>query len=428
MTPLDIEFPKRLQFLFEPHRFKVLHGGRGGAKSWGMARALLLLGAMSPLRILCTREVQKSIKDSVKRLLDDQIEELGLSGHYDSFETEIRGKNGTEIIFAGLQQHTVASIKSYEGVDICWIEEAQTVSQNSLNILIPTIRKPGSEVWVSFNPVLDTDPVWAKFVVNRPPDCVVQEVNWSDNPWFPEVLEAERLHCKATDPENYDNIWEGKCRSAVVGAIYANELAKTQTEQRIRPVPYDPRLKVHAIWDLGWNDSMSIILVQKGVAELRLIGYMEEQFKTLDWFATELNKLNYNWGFDYLPHDAKAGDFKTGMNTHQLLRRLRRRTKETPNIGVENGIKQARMVFPRCYFDQAQTARLVECLKRYRRGVPTTTGEPGSPVHDEHSHGADAFRYLAVVADSLSNEDEGLIDPAAIRGATFGTYDREGGY
>ena len=421
MTPLDLEFPKKLRFLFEPHRYKVAHGGRGGAKSWGFARALLILGTMSPLRILCTREVQKSIKDSVKKLLDDQIEAMGMGGEYDSFETEIRGRNGTEIIFAGLQQHTVTSIKSMESIDICWCEEAQTISDESWKILIPTIRKPGSEVWISFNPMLDSDPVWKRFVASRPPDSVVAEINWSDNPWFPDVLEAERQHCQATDPENYPNIWEGKCRSAVIGAIYASELVTAQSEQRIRPVPYDPRLKVHVIWDLGWNDKMSLILAQKGVSEMRVIGYIEESFKTLDWYAAELNKLNYNWGYDWLPHDAKAGDFKTGMNTHQLLRKLGRKTKETPQIGVENGIKAARMLFPRVYFDKTKTERLVECLKRYRRSLPTTTGEPGSPVHDEHSHGADAFRYLAVVADAMTNETDA--PPPRVE---FAQYDEAG--
>ena len=402
----EIQFPKKLRFLFEPHRFKVAYGGRGGAKSWGFARALLLMGSERPLRVLCTREVQKSIKDSVKRLLDDQIEALGMGEFYESLDTEIRGRNGTEFLFAGLQQHTVTSIKSFEGVDICWIEEAQSVSKHSLDVLIPTIRKDDSEIWVSFNPMLDTDPVWTRFVETPPPGAVVQKINWSDNPWFPPVLESERQHCKATSPEDYDNIWEGVCRSAVVGAIYANELAQVAQDQRVGMVPYDPRLKVHTIWDLGWNDCMSIILVQKGVSELRIIGYLEESFKTLDWWAAELNKMNYNWGKDWLPHDAKAGDFKTGLNTHQILKRLGRKTDETPNIGVENGIKAARQVFPRCYFDKTKTTRLIECLKRYRRGVPVTTGEPGNPVHDEFSHGADAFRYLAVVADRLTNEAE----------------------
>lgn len=406
---MNVEVPEKLLFLFEPFRYKVAHGGRGGAKSWGFARALLMLGASKPTRILCAREIQKSIKDSVKRLLDDQIQALGLGNFYDSLETEIRGINGTEIIFSGMAHHTVESIKSYESIDICWVEEAQTVSKKSWDILTPTIRKDDSEIWVSFNPVLDTDEVWRRFVENPPPKSHVVPINWQDNPWFSDVLELERKHCLATAPDDYPNIWEGKCRSAIVGAIYANEMAMLAMDSRITNVPYDPRLNVHAIWDMGWNDAMSIILVQKGFADLRVIGYIEESFKTLDWYAAELNKMNYNWAFDWLPHDAKTGDYKTGLNAHQILKKLGRKTKETPNIGVENGIKAARMALGKTYFDRLKAARLLECLKRYRRSVPVSTGEPASPVHDEWSHGADAYRYLGVVADQLTNEADRML-------------------
>ena len=385
---MDVEFPDKLQFLFDPYRYKVAHGGRGSGKSWGFARALLILGAQSTLRILCTREIQKSIKDSVKRLLDDQIEAMGLSEFYLSLETEIRGRNGTEFLFAGLANHTVESIKSYEGIDIVWIEEAQTVSKKSLDILVPTIRRPKSEIWVTFNPVLDSDEVWTRFVVNPPPRSHVEQVNWSDNPWFPEVLALEREQCKLANPDDYDNIWEGKCRSAVIGAIYANEVAQAQMDGRICPVPYNARSKVHAVWDLGWNDSMSIILVQKvGPTTIAVIDYIEDSFKTLDHYAGLLKAMPYNWGYDYLPHDGNTKDYKTGMSAAEILKRFGRKTKQTPNIPIEQGIKMARMVFGRCWLDKNKTTRLQECLKRYRRAVSSSTGEPGAPVHDEYSHG-----------------------------------------
>lgn len=401
-------FPAWAKFLFEPYRTKVAHGGRGSGKSWAFARALIAMSVAEPLRILCTREIQKSIKESVHRLLTDQIEEMGLGGEFDVLETEIRCRNGSVFFFAGLQSHTVTSIKSYEGCDIVWIEEAQTVCKKSWDILIPTIRKPGSEIWITMNPILDTDETWTRFVVNKAPNSYVRQVNWSDNPWFPDVLEQERVHAKATMPEDdYNNIWEGMCRSAVEGAIYANEVQIAYREERVRPVPYDPRLKVSTVWDLGWADSMTIILVQKGVAELRVIGYIEESQRTLDWYAGELNKLNYNWGYDYIPHDGFHKDFKTGQTTAEILRRFKRKVKPIPKLTVEQGIKAARMLFPRVYFDKVKTERLMECLKRYRRGVPEKTGEPGAPVHDEYSHGADSWRYLAVVAEQLSNEDSG---------------------
>lgn len=404
---IDIDFPEWATFLFQPYRTKCSHGGRGSGKSWAYARALIFMAAAEPLRILCTREIQKSIKESVHRLLSDQIAAMGMGHLFDILETEIRCRNGSVFFFAGLQSHTVTSIKSYESVDICWVEEAQTVCKKSWDILIPTIRKPGSEIWITMNPILDTDETWTRFVVNKAPNSYVRQVNWSDNPWFPDVLEQERVHAKATMPEDdYNNIWEGMCRSAVEGAIYANEVQIAYREERVRPVPYDPRLKVSTVWDLGWADSMTIILVQKGVAELRVIGYIEESQRTLDWYAGELNKLNYNWGYDYIPHDGFHKDFKTGQTTAEILRRFKRKVKPIPKLTVEQGIKAARMLFPRVYFDKVKTERLMECLKRYRRGVPEKTGEPGAPVHDEYSHGADAYRYLAVVAELLTNEDE----------------------
>lgn len=420
---LRADFPKWAQFLFQPARYKVAHGGRGSGKSWAFARALILLAANGGARILCTREVQKSIKDSVHRLLSDQIEQMGLGHLFEILETTIRGPQGSEFLFAGLANHTVESIKSYEGIDVCWIEEAQTISKKSLDILTPTIRKEDSEIWVTFNPVLDSDEVWKRFVENQPPSTVVKQVNWSDNPWFPAVLEQEREHCKTASPEDYDNIWEGKCRSAVEGAIYSSEVADAIADGRVCPVPYNPKLKAHAIWDLGWADSMSIIVVQKHLSSVLIIDYIEDSHKTLDWYAARLKSMPYNWGFDYLPHDGNTKDFKTGKSTAEILRAFGRKTKQTPNIPIESGIKAARQTFGQCYFDKTKTVRLVECLKRYRRSVPATTGEPGSPVHDEFSHGADAFRYLGVVSDTLRNEDERR-DPIV----TFSAYDSTVGY
>ena len=190
------EFPEKLQCLFRPARYKVLYGGRGGAKSWGIARALLIQGAAKPLRVLCAREIQKSIGDSVHKLLSDQIKALGLAGFYEVQKTVIRGRNGTEFTFHGLK-HNVTNIKSAEGADVCWVEEAQTVSKSSWATLIPTIRKPGSEIWVSFNPELEDDETYQRFVANPPTGAVVVKVNWSDNPWFPDVLRQEKDDLKA---------------------------------------------------------------------------------------------------------------------------------------------------------------------------------------------------------------------------------------
>lgn len=406
MLDLRSQFPEKLEGIFDPRRYKVIYGGRGGGRSWGVARYLLIEGGKEPHRFLCTREVQKSIKDSVHRLLQDQISVLGMDHFYEVLDTEIRGLNGTVFVFSGLSDQTAESIKSYEGVTKAWCEEAQSISKKSWRMLIPTIRAEGSEILVTFNPELDTDETYQRFIVNTPPDAWLCELNWRDNPWFPEVLEQERLHCKETEPDEYENIWEGKCRPAVEGAIYAREIAEALSDQRIVRVPYDPRLKVHTIWDLGWNDSMAIILVQKVRSELRIIEYIEDSHKTLDWYAAELNSKRYNWGTDWLPHDGDVKEFRTGKSAKQILQRFNRKVRITPKIGVEDGIKMARMTFGQCFFDKVNAEKLVECLKRYRRSVHSKTEEPMKPVHDAFSHGADAFRYLAVVADLLVNEED----------------------
>lgn len=379
-------------------------GGRGGAKSWGFARALLILGAQKRLRILCTREVQKSIKDSVHKLLCDQIEALGLGRFYEVQATVIKGRNGTEVLFAGLSDLTAESIKSFEGVDIVWCEEAQAISKRSWDILIPTIRKDGSEIWISMNPELDTDETWLRFVQSPPPDTALMQVNYPDNPWFPKVLEEERQHAERTMPRaDYENIWEGKCRPALAGAIYAEEVGELVESGRFCDVQYDPALKVHVIWDLGWNDAMSLILVQRHLSSLRVIEYLEDSHKTLDWWSSELRQRRYNWGKLWLPHDGAHGDYKTGKSAQQILEAMDWSVEITPSQPVETGIRQGRMALARTYLDKTKASRLLECLKRYRRTVPVSTGEPGKPLHDEWSHGADAFRYLAINAEQLLN-------------------------
>jgi phage terminase large subunit len=383
-----------------------MYGGRGGGKSWAVARALLIMGYQKPLRVLCTRETQSSIKDSVHQLLADQIYELGLEAYYHVKETEIDGVNGSLFTFVGLRQQDIGKIKSYEGYDVAWVEEAAFVSEKSWSILIPTIRKPGSEIWITFNPELDTDPVYERFIVNTPPETRVMNINWRDNPWFPRELDLERKHLKKTDFDAYENVWEGKCRAAVDGAIYHKEVAAAIEGKRIKDVPYDPLLKVHAIFDLGFNDQTSIIFVQKSGSQIAVIDYLEDRHRTLDEYASEVKKKDYNLGTLWLPHDGAAKNLQTGMSPLQVMRRQGFDVRLVQTAKIEVGIKAARQVFAQCYFDEIKTKRLLECLKRYRRRIPTTTGEPSSPIHDEFSHGADAFRYMGLIAQQLSNDDD----------------------
>ena len=214
--------PFKLGCLLDASRYKIIHGGRGSAKSWSVARALLLRGLEKQLRILCAREFQNSLAESVHRLLAAQVEELQLAGFYTIRKSTISGANGTVFVFVGLK-HNVSKIKSFEGADIVWVEEGQTVSKHSFDVLIPTIRKAGSEIWVTFNPDLEEDNVYQRFIVWPVPGSMVQQMNWRDNPWLSSELRAEKDHLAARDFEAYENVWEGKCRSHVIGALWTKE-------------------------------------------------------------------------------------------------------------------------------------------------------------------------------------------------------------
>lgn len=244
---MNWEIPEAFEFLFAPARYKVAYGGRGGAKSWNFARALIILARERKLRILCGREFQKSIADSCHKLLSDQITAMGFDGYFEVQQTAILGKNGSEFIFCGLRTNPT-SLKSYEGIDIFWAEEAQTVSQNSWDIIIPTIRKENasihsdagvdtSEIWASYNPYNEEDATHQMFVVHPPPGAVVKYVTYRDNPFFPEVLKKEARHLKSVDIDAYENVWEGRCRSRVLGALWtkdiftANREPKPETEE-----------------------------------------------------------------------------------------------------------------------------------------------------------------------------------------------------
>lgn len=406
-----LQVPQKLAPIWQPKRYKVMHGGRGGGKSWTVAGVLLAMASERPLRVLCAREVQKSIKQSVHQLLTDQIARLGLWAFFEVLETEIRGANGSLFLFAGLQSHTVDSIKSFEGCDIVWVEEAHGVSKKSWDVLIPTIRKEGSEIWLTLNPDMESDETYQRFIASPSPDTWVVEINWRDNPWFPEVLNQERLKAKRSMlADDYAHIWEGKARRVAEGAIYRHEMESLYLERRARDVPYDPTLPVHTVWDLGWNDAMSISLVQRGPQDVRIIDYIEDSHRTLDWYVAQLEKRPYRWGTDYLPHDGKTKNFQTGKSTEQLLRELGRHNVASQPRGqdVEEGIKALRMLFPRLYIDQTKCARLLECLKRYQRRIHAVTGEPMEPLHDAYSHGADCARYIAawVPLMRLSSEHE----------------------
>ncbi len=224
--------------LLIPKRYKAMAGGRGGGKSIAIADALLVLGAKQKHIIVCARELQNSIRDSVHSLLKNRIIEHGLDDFYQVQETRIIGANGTVFLFKGLR-HNIDSIKSTFGVSIVWVEEGQSVSRESWDILVPTIREEGSEIWVSFNPDLETDPVYEEFLANKTDDAFVWQVNWRDNPYFPSTLDAERRKLEARDPERYEHVWEGKPWGGGMAQIFKLPLIKAAARGEWRDP--DPR-------------------------------------------------------------------------------------------------------------------------------------------------------------------------------------------
>jgi phage terminase large subunit len=395
------EFPAKLECLFVPEnsRYRILYGGRGGSKSWNVARALLVKGAKSPMRFLCAREYQTSIKDSVHKLLTDQIFALGLESFYEITQSSIRGKNGTEFAFVGLKNN-IANIKSFEGVDLCWVEEAQTVSKLSWNVLIPTIRKDKSEIWITFNPELETDETFQRFVVSPPQNAVVQKINWSDNPWFPETLELERQALKNRDIEAYNTVWEGICRQTLDGAIFAKEITMAEIEGRITKVPYDATKPVHAIFDLGWADNTACWLMQFIGQELHFIRYFEDNQKTITYYLQEMQKFGYLYDTLWLPHDAAAKSLGTGRSIEEIVRAAGFKVQMLDRVPIADSINAARTIFNKCYFDRENTADGLNCLRHYQYDVDVETGAfSQKPLHNIYSHGADAFRYVGLMVN-----------------------------
>lgn len=393
-----VEFPEKLSVLFDSARYKVLYGGRGGAKSWGIARALLIIGSRKTTRILCAREFQTSIKDSVHKLLSDQIVAMGLIDFYEITQNAIRGKNGTEFSFVGLKNN-VANIKSYEGCDICWVEEAQTTSKLSWNVLIPTIRKEGSEIWISFNPELETDETYQRFIINTPENCIVQRINWSDNPWFPETLRLEKNALFVRDRESYNTVWEGVCRQTVNGAIFAREMQQAEFDGRITKVPYDATRPVSAIFDLGWSDQTAVWFLQHGPMETRLIRYFETSQTTISEILAKMQSFGYVYDTLYLPHDAQNKTLAAnGRSIEDIVRAAGFNVRIIGKVPVTDSINAARTIFSKCYFDRENCHEGLQCLRHYRYDVNPENGAfSQKPLHDNYSHGADAFRYIGLM-------------------------------
>lgn len=399
LPTIPIRTPEVFRPLWEcPARYKGAHGGRGSGKSHDRATACVV-AMMQGLRVAGIREVQRSIKHSVKQLVEDKIAELGVGGQFDCQDQKIRHRSGGLMIFQGLQSHTAETIKSLEGFDRAWVEEAQTISRRSMSILTPTIRKPGSELWFTWNPEFDSDAIDVLLRGPNPPaGAVVVEANYWDNPWFPPDLRVDMERDKASDPDGYDHVWAGGYRALTEGAYYAEQLRAVRQEGRICPVPRDPGALVHSAWDIGVDDCTAIWVAQQVGRQVCVIDHYEDRGKPAAHYAQWLRDRDYDTGTALLPHDAGARDKGTAKSYEDHLHEAGiKRVEVLPRTADLMGdVEAVRTFLGRCVFDADRCRDGIKALGAYRVEWDYTGETPKRrPVHDWTSHSADAMRVLA---------------------------------
>lgn len=397
---MEVELIKEFDEFLEPHRYKVAYGGRGSGKSWAVAILLVLRAYQEPTRVLCCREMQKSITDSVLQLLADQIDRLGLTSFFEVQKTQILGKNGSRFIFEGLRSN-ITKIKSMEGIDIVWAEEAESITTTSWQVLIPTIRKPKSEIWVTFNPWDELDETYQRFVMSPPPDTYKVKVNYHQNPWFPDELLKEAMYMKEQDLELYKHIWEGECLANKEGAYYAQQIKQLDEQGHITSVNIEPSIPVNTYWDLGVSDSTAIWFVQSFGNEIRIVDYYENHSEGLNHYINHLHdwrdKHHCSFGNHFAPHDIRVRELTTGKSRLEVARKMGINFKVTPQMPVQDGIQAARNILPKCWFDIERCKMGLRALRNYRRDYDEVKNVfKKQPLHDWTSHGSDAFRYFAV--------------------------------
>lgn len=400
MTNLTVALTPEFDEFLQPHRYKCAYGGRGSGKSWTIARLLVLKAYAEPVRILCSREIQKSIQDSVLQLLADQIDMLGLSDFFEVQKTQILGVNGSRFLFEGLRSN-ITKIKSMEGINIVWAEEAESITKSSWDTLIPTIRTPGSEIWISFNPYDELDETYQRFVVAPPPDCYTVKVNYLQNPWFPPELLKEAEYLKAQDVELYKHIWLGECLSNKEGAYWAQQLKQLDEQGHITSVNIEAQLPVNTYWDLGVSDSTAIWFVQSFQNEIRVVDYYENHSQGLNHYIDYLQdwraKNQCSYGQHFAPHDIRVREMTTGKSRLEVARKMGINFQVVPNMPIQDGIQAARNILPRCWFDLDRCKHGLRALRNYRREWDEVKNVfKKQPLHDWSSHGADSFRYFAI--------------------------------
>ncbi len=391
--------------LLEPARYKGAKGGRGSGKSHFFA-GLMVEDHLAERGMLsvCVREVQKSLAQSSKRLLESKLSDFGLgeSDGFKVFNDCIETPGDGLIAFQGMQDHTAESIKSLEGFKRAWVEEAQGLSQRSLTLLRPTIRAPGSELWFSWNRRRKTDPVDVLLTQGAPPTgAAVVTANWRDNPWFPSELEQERLDDQRDRPEQYDHIWEGDYEKVTEGAYYASHLTLAKTQGRIGYVPRDPNMAVRTFWDLGRRDFTAIWVAQFIGQKISVIDYVEGAGQSPGYYFEELRQRGYRGCMVYLPHDgSRVGpENASGRSYEDQARDAGFDVQVVLNQGAGAAmlrIDAARRLFPRIWFDEAKTEAGRDALGAYHERKDEKRSVGLGPEHDWSSHAADAFGLMGI--------------------------------
>lgn len=423
MTALDIQTARVFKPLLAPARYKGAHGGRGSGKSHFFADLLIEDSlAEKGMRSVCIREVQKSLKESAKRLIEDKLTEhqLGTPDGFKVFREVIETPGDGLITFQGMQDHTAESIKSLEGYKRAWCEEAQSLSARSLSLLRPTIRAEGSEIWFSWNPRRKTDPVDALLRGGSlPTGAVVVRANWSDNPWFPSVLEQERQDCLKGDPDQYPHIWEGEYATVLAGAYFARALAEARAQGRITRVPADPLMAYRAFFDIGGTgaqaDAVAIWIAQFVGREIRVLDYYEAVGQPLAAHVNWMREKGYGKANVWLPHDGATHDKVFDVSYESELRAAGFAVEVVKNQGrgaASNRIEAARRRFPSIWFNEATTQPGLEALGWYHEKRDEARNVGLGPEHDWSSHGADAFGLMCVAYEEPANNNDKAVEAA----------------
>ena len=417
MSVLQIQTAEAFDKLLDPARYKAAYGGRGSGKSHFFADLLIEDSLCERgLRSVCIREVQKSLKDSAKRLIEDKLQEhrLGEAYGFKVFREVIETPGDGIITFQGMQDHTAESIKSLEGFKRAWGEEAQTLSARSLSLLRPTIRANGSQLWFSWNPRRKNDPVDEMFRGGTlPTGAAVVKANWSDNPWFPKVLEQERQDCLRDKPDQYDHIWEGGYAGVTEGAYYAQCLAEAKAKGRIGNVAPDPLMTYRAIFDIGGTgakaDAVAIWICQFVGREIRVLNYYEAVGQPLATHVAWLRANGYGKALIILPHDGTTNDKVYDVSYESALTAAEFEVLVIPNQGkgaATMRIEAARRLFASIWFNKDTTQGGIDALGWYHERKDETRNIGLGPEHDWSSHGADAFGLMCVAYEAPKEPEQ----------------------